>query len=116
MSYCSGMGWQHRGRINWCRTNFEPEARARDESLIPRSRFGLKRSRQDDTEAVAELGQVGSVNRAVAVEIEQGEIARVGGHGPEGVSEGGQVQAVDRLVAVEVAVEAEEIQVQVAAG
>src|SRR5207253_1239832 len=65
-------------------------------------------SRQDDAEAVAELDQVGAVDRPVAVEVQERDVARVRGDGPEGAAEGGQVQAVDRLVAVDVAEKTEQ--------
>src|SRR5205807_655371 len=65
-------------------------------------------SRQDDAEAVAELDQVGAVDRPVAVEVQERDVARVRGDGPEGAAERRQVQAIDRLVAVHVAEKTEQ--------
>src|SRR5439155_22928873 len=59
-------------------------------------------SRQDDAEAVAELGQVRPVDGPVAVEVERRHVKGT----VERVAEGGQVQAVDRFVAVHVAEQA----------
>jgi hypothetical protein len=55
----------------------------------------------------AELGQVGDVDDAVAVEVQECHIARVRGNRPECIAGECQVQAIDGLIAVHVAEQAE---------
>src|SRR5947207_12357344 len=62
-------------------------------------------SRKYYSKSVTELGQIRSVDRPVAVEVEERHVTGIASDGPEGVPERRQIQAVDRLVPVDVAEE-----------
>ena len=55
------------------------------------------------------MRQVRTVDRAVAVEVQERHVTGIASDAPEGVAERGQVQAVDRLVAVDVAEQAGDV-------
>jgi len=69
----------------------------------------VRKLRQDDAEAVAELGQIRKVDHAVPVEVEERPVIRVTGCRTEGVAERRQIRDVHRPVAVEVAEEAVQV-------